>query len=286
MLRQENKTWTKEIELNQQWLKDCLTEMSKQDIIFRSEEQFQFNLAWAIQEFFYTYKVYLEELTSTIDYNNSEKKRSYTDILVKKDNGDYIALELKYKTVNATIGNIELLNHGAVDNGRYDYLWDINRLEWLVYGESKRKQENGLINQANNCRTNPLPNISHYNYDNRIKGEKITGYTIMLTNEFKYWTFSKQTSPKKNLCKNCGNVHYHDFCIAEADETGKNNTNGKGKIQDWMKGAGNYKKSVCDIWRGRPIEFIGNYVFRWETYKNYNNIENGIFKYCIVEVKQ
>ena len=52
MLKQGNKTWTKETELNQQWLKDCLNEMGKQNIIFRSEEQFQFTLSWAIQEFF------------------------------------------------------------------------------------------------------------------------------------------------------------------------------------------------------------------------------------------
>ena len=33
MLKQGNKTWTKETELNQQWLKDCLNEMGKQNII-------------------------------------------------------------------------------------------------------------------------------------------------------------------------------------------------------------------------------------------------------------
>lgn len=282
MLKQGNKTWTKETELNQQWLKDCLNEMGKQNIIFRSEEQFQFTLSWAIQEFFATYKVYLEDLTSTIEYNNGDKKRSYTDILVKKDNGDYVAIELKYKTANAIIGNIELLNHGAVDNGRYDYLWDINRLEWLVYGNSKAKQENGLISQANNCRKNPLPNIGLYNYDARIKGEKITGYAIMLTNESKYWNFSKQL-PAQTSCKYCGNVHYHDFCIAESDETGKNNINGKGKIQDWAKNAGGYTKSVCDIWRGRPIEFIGNYTFNWNSYYK-ENAKNWEFRYCIMEI--
>lgn len=75
MLKQGNKTWTKETELNQQWLKDCLNEMGKQNIIFRSEEQFQFTLSWAIQEFFAAYKVYLEDLTSTIEYNNGDKKK-------------------------------------------------------------------------------------------------------------------------------------------------------------------------------------------------------------------
>ena len=104
----------------------------------------------------------------------------------------------------------------------------------------------------------------------------------MLTNESKYWNFSKQL-PAQTSCKYCGNVHYHDFCIAESDETGKNNINGKGKIQDWAKNAGGYTKSVCDIWRGRPIEFIGNYTFNWNSYYK-ENAKNWEFRYCIMEI--
>ncbi len=121
MFKLGSKMWTQQTVLNKQWLKDCLTEMCKQDIIFRSEEQFQFTLSWAIKEFFSLYEIYLEELTLSIDYNG-EIKRSYTDILVKKEDGRFVAIELKYKTANTKVGNIELLNHGAVDNGRYDYL--------------------------------------------------------------------------------------------------------------------------------------------------------------------
>lgn len=270
---------------NKKWLSDCLKEMANQNLIFRSEEQFQFCLAWAIQDFFGSYNVLLEELTLNIDYSG-KNKRSYTDILVDKGNNEFIAIELKYKTADANIGGVSLLNHGAADLGRFDYLWDINRLERLVYPLSvKRTKENGLINMANGYGDNELPIITDYIYDKRIEGEKIIkGFAIILTNEEKYWTYSKNSLSIKP-CVYCNTAAYHDFCIAEGDESNNNNYSGT-KIQDWGKVSGNYITSVCGKWRGRPLEFIGDYQFDREIYKDFDVGKNKTFKFCITEIKK
>lgn len=278
------KTWTKEKDLTKQWLDDCLKEMAKQNLIFRNEEQFQFCLAWAIQGFFNSYNVLLEELTLNVVFLSGKNRSSYTDILVEKENGEFIAIELKYKTAETTISGIDLLNHGAADLGRFDYLWDINRLERLVYSKPKKLlKENSLIKMANSYRDDKLP-IIDYIYGKRIVNKKIVkGFAVFLTNEEKYWTYSKKCSAIKP-CIYCGSVSYHDFCIADGDESNNDNI-GKGKIQDWGKISGKYIKTVRNTWRGRPLEFIGDYKFNWENYNKLDGVENGVFKYCITEIK-
>lgn len=282
----ETTHWTKEQSLTQQWLDDCLKEMARQNLIFRNEEQFQFCLAWAIQDFFGSYNVLLEESTLDIDYSGKIKK-SYTDILVKTDKDEYIAIELKYKTAETSIQGIDLLNHGATDLGRFDYLWDINRLERLVYPlQTKQINENKSIRIANNYRDNKLPIISNYIYDKRIANKKIKGFAVFLTNEEKYWTFSKDKHATKPY-KYCEQVMYHDFCIAENDVTYSNNINGTNiDQQDWEKFSKKYKKTIINTWRGRPLAFLGHYKFNWYDYKQYSGITNGTFKYCITEVNQ
>ena len=45
--------------------------------------------------------------------------------MLEDESGYRIAIELKYKTASLGSANsdIFLLNHGAVDLGRYDFLW-------------------------------------------------------------------------------------------------------------------------------------------------------------------
>ena len=137
------------IDLTTEGLSKILEEFGCSKTIFQSEAQFQFDLAWALREKF-NCKVKLEELTAVLtmenDTNVNEKKDSktktkikkiYTDIVLEKD--DYrVAIELKYKT--STLQNAQkalfLLNHGAVDLGRYDYLWDVNILNITVLQSS------------------------------------------------------------------------------------------------------------------------------------------------------
>jgi len=62
-------------------------------------------------------------------------QREYIDILVKDENTTY-AIELKYKTkeLDAVFNNEEfhLLDQGARDSGRYDFVKDIGRMERFV----------------------------------------------------------------------------------------------------------------------------------------------------------
>ena len=65
----------------------------------------------------------------------------YIDIVVEK-NGEFLPIELKYKTVplseniarfGETIPNVDVLkNHGARDLGAYDFWRDVNRIECLM----------------------------------------------------------------------------------------------------------------------------------------------------------
>ena len=157
-------------------LSEIIKEFGEKPKIFQSEAQFQFDLAWKLREQF-DCEVKLEELTAVLtmkkDTNANEKKDSktkskikkiYTDIVLEKD--DYrVAIELKYKT--ATLQNAQkalfLLNHGAVDLGRYDFLWDVNRVEFLL-----DKEMNRFIDKE---------------MDLSMRKECNKGFAILLTNE-------------------------------------------------------------------------------------------------------
>jgi len=106
-----------------------LESLSRKRPIYHNEADFQHALAWEIREH-YDCKIRLEK---RMDIDAS--RRTYLDILVELD-GRRIALELKYKmrsyecTYDGEV--FSLLNQGAQDNGRYDVLKDIQRLEQMV----------------------------------------------------------------------------------------------------------------------------------------------------------
>lgn len=220
--------------------------------LFQSEAQFQFELAWHIQEMYPDYKVYLEVLTATrkdtaVKNNTAySKKRAYTDIVVFDSDGNYIAIELKYKTAKGNYENnsINLLNHGATDFGRFDFLYDIWRIEQL-------KQNN----------------IQQYNF--KFDSTKFAGgYAIFLTNEKKYWEDSKEE--KKDFL-------YRDFCISGKDCIEKDIP------LKWNK---NPKKPECCVngtFRDIELTFIQKYDFKWQPY--YNDGANPEFMYLIEEIK-
>ena len=117
--------------------------------VFHSEADFQHALAWEIHERSPACSIRLEQKPPHL------KSRFYLDVWVEI-NGAVFALELKYKTkvLNVEFNNedFELLNQGAQDLGRYDFLKDIQRLEQVVSGRNE-----------------------------------ITGYAILLTNDGTYW---------------------------------------------------------------------------------------------------
>lgn len=155
--------------------------------VYESEAQFQFDLAWLINEKYKDLIVKLELVTATT-YVNNKLKRIYTDIVVLDNDGEFIAIELKYKTKASEYNGVKLLNHGATDLGRFDYLWDIHRLELLKEKSCKNYEFNEKLKKCVKC------------------------FAILLTNESKYW----------RTCENGNNSLYKNFCISEQDEIIKN----------------------------------------------------------------
>lgn len=270
-------------ELNKDWLKEKIQSFGKNEIVFCNEAQFQFKLAWEIQKEFQKYNVLLEDLSMReIETKNEKKyyKKNYTDIVVKTDNNEYIAIELKYKTKELDVvideNKITLSNQGATDLGRFDYIWDINRLEFLTNAknESKIKKENELRTEANNYRENELLQRK-YEINKKFKNHT-SAFAIILTNDESYWSFSKRKNVKQDnsiKLKSCKeNSQYREFCIAQGDTIDNK--------CDWKKDKdGKYKKAVLNTWRGRPIELLNKYTFSWVKY-------NKCFNFCITEVTE
>lgn len=132
-------------------VKKIIDDFASKKQLYLSEVQFQFELAWEIKSRFNGYNVHLEYPSASC--------RSYYDIVVE-DGKEYYVIELKYKTKKQNItykGNtFTLKDHAAQDLGRYDYLYDISKIEkW-----------------------------SKFNPNKKFTG----GCAIMLTNDSVYWT--------------------------------------------------------------------------------------------------
>jgi len=130
-------------------IKDILKQLLEIRPIFHSEADFQYALAWEIQKHHPKAQIRLEINLPVFD------KKEYIDIWANIDDKVYI-IELKYKTKKINLEynkeKFYLLNQGAQDVGRYDFIKDITRLERFI--------------------------SKHNNY---------IGYAIMLTNDDLYW---------------------------------------------------------------------------------------------------
>jgi hypothetical protein len=130
--------------------------------LFHSEADFQFHLAWKIQQMHKDADVRLELPIS----KTNTTKWEYCDIVV---NGtETVGVELKYKTkkLTETISGelFELKQQAAQNLGRYDFLKDVSRLEcW--------------------CKENKLD----------------IGYAILLTNDSSYWKEPRGTNKSVNF---------------------------------------------------------------------------------------
>ncbi|MBR9859788.1 hypothetical protein GYB22_03385 [bacterium] len=112
--------------------------LSKRRPIFHSEADFQFELAWELKSINPELELRMEK-----PYDINESERWYLDILIM-DGQSRIGIELKYKTrvipqaQLSSLGNLEsfrLTNHAATSLGRYDFLKDIERIEYLIENE-------------------------------------------------------------------------------------------------------------------------------------------------------
>ena len=117
--------------------------------VFHSEADFQHALAWQIHEAMPDSQVRLE-----VDVMQVEHQRRFLDIWLPVEG---VAIELKYKTRGLELEqddeSFALRDQSAQDQGRYDFLRDIQRLELM---RSKLEQ----------CKA---------------------GYAVLLTNDSSYW---------------------------------------------------------------------------------------------------
>lgn len=134
-----------------------LAALAKARPLFHSEADFQHALAWEIHRRLPTASIRLELPSLT------QGKSIHLDILATQD-GTSLAFELKYKTrgLSARVRDEQfvLSNHSAQDQGRYDFVKDIQRLEQVT--ESRRNT---------------------------------VGYAIFLTNDSAYWTRQRDRQP-------------------------------------------------------------------------------------------
>ena len=178
---------------------------------YLSEAQFQFELAWVIKEKFSNATVLLEYTacimkSTKVDENGNEKektKRFESDIIVLFDD-KYQVIELKYKTAKSTINNVQLVPQGGQPGTKYDYLWDIHRIELL-----KEKPE-----------TDDQGNSYEYRLDKECSG----GYAIFLTNDGSYFNGGEG-----------GNDSAYQFRLQESRNIDKSkDLQWEGEEKDWM----------------------------------------------------
>lgn len=236
-------------------LTNIIQKLGKAKRIFNSEAQFQFELGWKIKEQF-DCKVKFEELSRIIsDISKKGKptsKKDYTDLILEKDNLR-IAIELKYKTAkyDDINNNISLKPHGAADLGRYDFMWDIQRIQGLKR-EITKGQELGIC----------CPK----------------GYAVILTNDKHYW----DSCPNNNVPQNI-TVIDKDFFIGEFIEGVKQSrTYIREGDHDWQKINGQTPKLSES--RKNKITMTKDYPYQWEDYYKNGEMKNGVFRFLIVEV--
>ena len=130
-------------------INDLLTGLAEGRKVFHSEADFQHALAWHIHHAMPESQVRLE-----VDVMQVEHQRRSLDIWLPLEG---IAIELKYKTRGLELERVDesfvLRDQSAQDQGRYDFLRDIQRVEFL---RSEREQ----------CKA---------------------GYAVLLTNDSSYW---------------------------------------------------------------------------------------------------
>ena len=129
---------------------EVLKRIASQRPVFHSEADFQHAFAWELHQRLPAASIRLELPTPHLG------KQRYLDVWVSHESR-ILAIELKYKTraLSVRIGNeqFSLKDQGGQDDGRYDFIKDIRRLEQFLSG--------------------------------RRGG---AGYAILLTNDSAYWT--------------------------------------------------------------------------------------------------
>ena len=221
---------------------------------FKSEAQFQFELAWALKKYLQEQdcenkpEVILEHY-SMFRKTEDKIKKFFTDIMILDGAGNYIPIELKYKTVSVKAADPfdDYGSHGATDLGRFDYLWDVKRIQLLKYkNEPSFEFDKKLVNFCG-------------------------GFAVLLTNDNHYWKVTSESFPDRS-----NKPLYYNFCIGAGDVI-----SAEKKLRWKNDGTGTW---VENTWRNDhdyvvPLCFDREYVCEWRDYQG-----DKWFKYIIMEV--
>ena len=240
------------------WIDGLMSELVDRREIFHNERDFQLELAWLLSmksdvrprlEFPYPL---LKQQNKHPSQNNKKdeedkkSKRGYMDIWLPSER---VAIELKYRTLKLDkkleiAGDVEFFN---------------------------------LKNQA-------AQNIARYQFlDDVRRIEELrdkrcdlkVGYAIFLTNDKNYWKSAPESwkgAPQcwehpPDICDNKdAQFHLHDGRVI------------KGTL-DWTRGRG----EGCAKDRP-PFTLTGCYKANWQSYRNFQNDDNGLFKYLAFQV--
>ena len=250
------------VQFAEEVLNTIVEDFGKKGVVFSNESQFQFRLAWELQELFKTYHtnyrvalavLSINQKTSKVflEADSKDRKRMYTDIVVDLGNDAYVAIELKYKTkgsckeTNKT-GFFEYRSaivgpQGAHDLGAYDYLADVERLEQLV-----RSDRSDRI-------------YFHFTPKARV----LAGFAIMISNDSWYW--DKNNHRKKN--SDCDAFLLTDKRVLKNELAWK-------------------KPDTKTTQRQKSIQLFGEYQTNWKNYLTDKTFLNGNpeFRYLLLKI--
>lgn len=240
------------------FLENSILNLSKDRLIFHSEDDLKLSLAITIKESNPDFQLRLERpLGIEMVDRNSEKiiARAPIDIMIKDDKGNSIPIELKYKTKKTEVSyngeDYFLTNHGATDVGRYSFRKDLYRIERCIV-------------QNPNCSV---------------------GYVFILTNDQAY--FENNVFQKHTIDKNFS-VH-HGGLINKNDSSWNYDSVDIGKYQlDNIKNIWRYsgqpkKHWTCEKELFYKLDLLKDYQVEW---KNYSIIQNSVFKYCLFKIER
>jgi hypothetical protein len=169
--------------MNIENIKTVIKNLSEKRKIFHSEADFQFAFAWEVQK-------ELPQAEIRLEYCPAFAKDMHIDIFVI-ENGATYPIELKYKSklFSDKVGDeyYSLKNHSAQDCGRYDYLFDIQRIE-------------------------RIKNAPESNFK--------AGYAIILTNDESYWKQSTRETVDEAFRIHQGRVLTGSFDWSEKASAG------------------------------------------------------------------
>ena len=212
----------------------------------------QFEIAWEIKSDMsgmknsHDWEVLLEYLSITMTIGG-KTKRFYTDIIVFNNiTGEFIPIELKYKTERFSQVGVEILkHHGAQDLGSYDFWWDVKRIEILKAG----------METLTNRKCEKIDYIKESDYKTCLRG-----YSVFVTNDGSY-------------------LRGHNSCGAAFYPV-----NGKTfparSVLDWNGArAGSFYKNS---WRATPIPLNNTYTSNWVS--GIVAPHNVKFNYLVLEI--